>query len=195
MMPPPNEPNLTKKQRKALYKEQRKWEREKALASRKRKKHLTYGALAIALAALGYMGYHSMMEKTSFAVPVMESPHLTSLSQPHEPYNTNPPTSGPHFEGHVEQKISSKPVPKEIMVHEMEHGGVFILYNCKNCEDLIAKLEKIARSYDNVLMAPYPEMESKIALTAWGRLAKLDDYDEKTITRFIKSHAGGHHGN
>lgn len=189
-----NEQNLSKKERKKLLKEQKKLEKQKAVVSKKQKKYLTYGVLIIALGVFGYLGYGYMTKAASFAVPIMNSPHLTSIHQPHEPYNTDPPTSGPHFEGHAEQKISSKLVPKEIMVHELEHGGVYILYNCQDCEDLIAKLEKVARAHDHVLMAPYPEMETRIALTAWGRLAKLNDYDEKLIINFINSFAGKNHG-
>lgn len=194
-MPQPNEQNFTKKDRKKQSKEQRKLERERALAAKKRKKYLTSTVLVIALGVSGYLGYDYMTEITKYAVPIMDSPHLSSLTQPHEPYNTNPPTSGPHFEGHVEQKISNQPIPKEIQVHELEHGGVLIQYNCKNCDDLIAKLEKHARSSEHVIMAPYPDMDAKIALTAWGKLAKLNEYNEEIITEFIKANAGKNHGN
>jgi hypothetical protein len=190
-----NEQNFTKRNRKKQFKEQKRLERERALAAKKRKKYLTYAILVIAIAILGYVGYDYMTTITRYAVPVMNSWHLSSLTQPHEPYNTDPPTSGPHFEGHVEQKISNQPIPKEIQVHELEHGGVLIQYNCKSCDDLIAKLEKHARSSEHVIMAPYPGMDAKIALTAWGKLAKLNEYDEKIITEFIKVNAGKNHGN
>jgi hypothetical protein len=189
-----NEQNFTKKERQKLYKEQKKLEREQASTTKKQKRYLRGGILIVAGVILGYLGYLQMNKTANFAVPIMESQHLNSLDQPHVAYNTNPPTSGPHFEGHVEQKISSKSIPKEIQVHELEHGGILIQYNCKNCDDLIAKLEKLARVNEHVVLAPYPDMDAKIALTAWGKLAKLNGYDEKLITEFINAYAGKNHG-
>jgi len=126
-----------------------------------------------------------------FSVPVMPPVHIHP-GQTHSPYNTTPPTSGPHVEMHVGEKILKTPVPEEIQVHELEHGAVFIQYNCKDCEELVAKLEKIVRAYDGVFLAPYPKMDALIALTAWGKLAKLKEYDEELIQRFIKNYLGAY---
>jgi hypothetical protein len=124
-----------------------------------------------------------------FSVPVMPPVHIHP-GQAHAPYNTIPPTSGPHVEMHVGQKISKTPVPEEIQVHELEHGGIFIQYNCTHCDELIAKLEKIAQAHEGVFVAPYPKMDTLIALTAWGKLAKLKEYNEEVIQRFINSYLG-----
>ncbi|HWP49382.1 MAG TPA: DUF3105 domain-containing protein [Candidatus Limnocylindrales bacterium] len=126
-----------------------------------------------------------------FSVPVMPPVHIHP-GQAHAPYNTIPPTSGPHVEIHVGQKILKTPVPEEIQVHELEHGGIFIQYNCTHCDDLVAKLEKIAQAYEGVFVAPYPKMDTLIALTAWGKLAKLKEYNEEIIQRFIKSYLGAY---
>ena len=50
------------------------------------------------------------------------------------------------------------------------------------------------RKYDKyVILAPYPTMKSRIALTAWTRLDKFDEFDEKRIVRFIDSYRGIDH--
>jgi hypothetical protein len=36
-------------------------------------------------------------------------------------------------------------------------------------------------------------MRSRIALTAWTRLERLEDFDEKRITRFIDTYRGIDH--
>ena len=68
-------------------------------------------------------------------------------------------------------------------------------YNCpQGCPDLIARLRGIVLRYDqSVILAPYPGMDAKIALTAWTHLDKLDEFDEKRIVRFIGAYRGIDH--
>lgn len=110
-------------------------------------------------------------------------------------YNSNPPTSGPHDPRAPQFRIYNDPVPKETVVHAMEHGGVIIWYNCTDCQDTVDQLKEIAREYlrknKNVLMTPYPEMEpNTIALTAWTRLDKFSvpDFTPERVKRFIDAH-------
>lgn len=132
------------------------------------------------------------------AVQGMGNPHLQNLGDPHAPYNSSPPTSGPHVEMHAEQKISTEPVVPEIQVHELEHGGVFVQYNCQvydgDCEALAGELADIVSPYSQVFVAPYPDMDTPIALTAWERIDKLDTVDRGRIEAFIKAYAGVEHG-
>ena len=44
-----------------------------------------------------------------------------------------------------------------------------------------------------MLLAPYPSMKSRIALTAWTRLDRFDEFDEKRIVRFIEAYRGIDH--
>jgi hypothetical protein len=84
-------------------------------------------------------------------------------------------------------------VPLELQVHNLEDGGVVVQYNCE-CPDLVAKLGEIVKQYErNVVLAPYPTMKSKIALTAWTRIDTLEDFDAKRITRFIEAYRGIDH--
>lgn len=108
-----------------------------------------------------------------------------------------PPTTfvGPHVEGWPDQRISTRPIPIGLQKHVIEHvsggrPGILLEYNCAefDCEpDLIDRLEGIARQYSKVYMAPYPEMDAKIALAAQGALLVLDEFDEKKIVEFIES--------
>ena len=41
--------------------------------------------------------------------------------------------------------------------------------------------------------APYPGIDKRIALTAWRRLDKFDEFDEQRIVRFIDAHIGIDH--
>lgn len=46
-------------------------------------------------------------------------------------YNSNPPTSGPHYAAWTRAGVYEKPVSDGHLVHSLEHGYVIISYNCK----------------------------------------------------------------
>ncbi|MFQ5657134.1 MAG: DUF255 domain-containing protein [Candidatus Methylomirabilales bacterium] len=127
-------------------------------------------------------------------VPDMGHDHIPSVNTSHAPYNSDPPTSGPHVRRTAEWGIYDQPVPKELLVHNLEHGGVIIHYNC-DCPEFVKKLAAIAKRYDGrqVILAPYPGMDHKIALTAWTRIDKFNEFDEERIVRFIAAYIGIDH--
>jgi hypothetical protein len=58
----------------------------------------------------------------------------------------------------------------------------------------VDKLTAIVGRYDRqVILAPYPGMDKRIALTAWGRIDKFDAFDEQRIVRFIAAYRGIDH--
>lgn len=107
-----------------------------------------------------------------------------------------PPTG---MQGHVEANPSShitkEPMPIPIQKHMLEHAdgsgppGVVINYNCIDfeCEeDLIEKLEGFADKYPTfVYVAPFRNMDVKIALTRLGQIKTLEFFDEQEIDNFI----------
>ena len=110
------------------------------------------------------------------------------------PYNSRPPTSGPHLPSIARWGIHTQPIPDALQVHNLEDGGVLVQYNCRDCDPLIAKLEAIVSRYsDKVILASYPQMDTQIALTAWGRIDTFDAVDEQRIVRFIQAYRGIDH--
>ena len=91
--------------------------------------------------------------------------------------------------------IHTEPIPRQLQVHNLEDGGVMVQYHCpQGCPDLVAKLTAIVSSYDRqVILAPYPGMKTRIALTAWTRLEAFDELDEARIRRFIRAYRGIDH--
>jgi hypothetical protein len=126
-------------------------------------------------------------------VPSLGNDHLKTPSDSHIPYNSTPPTSGPHLSYIAKWGVSKTPIADELQVHNLEDGGVMIQYNCQNCDVLVARLEKFADKYNKVIVAPYPKMKTPIALTAWGRIDTMDQPDEARIERFIKAYMGIDH--
>lgn len=119
-------------------------------------------------------------------IPDQGRAHI-SPGQAHEPYNSNPPTSGPHLVNPADWGVYSNPLQDEQAVHNLEHGGIWITY--KDIDDETkAALEQVARANPgSIIMSPRSENDSKIALAAWTRLLKLDSYDEAKILEFIKA--------
>jgi hypothetical protein len=62
------------------------------------------------------------------------------------------------------------------------------------CPDLVDQLASIVERYDEgVILAPYPDMPYRIALTAWTRMDTLETFDEARIVTFIEAYRGVDH--
>jgi hypothetical protein len=58
----------------------------------------------------------------------------------------------------------------------------------------VDQLTQVAERYDEgVIVAPYPDMPYRIALTAWTRLDTLEAFDESRIVKFIEAYRGLDH--
>ena len=168
--------------------------------SRRIGRHLTAGrifiggSLLITLLIFGVIALNSAAHQTppidrslpdsSEIIPALESPHLRQGEHP-SPYNSNPPTSGMHNPQPPNWGIYGETLPDEIVIHGLEHGGIWISYRDKDPET-IRQLEDIARRYSSHMILTYrPADDSLIAVAAWGRLLKLDKFDSGQIYNFI----------
>ncbi len=124
-------------------------------------------------------------------IPVQGADHI-SQSQTHPDYNSVPATSGWHYgdaSAPVPWGVHGDALPDEILVHNLEHGGVGIHYNCpEGCDELVSQLKKIADRMGKVILSPYPGMETKIALTAWTFLDTFDEFDKDRVEDFARAH-------
>jgi len=124
-------------------------------------------------------------------VPDLGTNHI-SRGESHEPYNSIPATSGWHYAdvgSPTRWGTHNEVVPDEVLVHNLEHGGVGVHYNCpKGCGDLVAKLSEIVERANKVIMSPYLDMDTTIALTAWNYIDNFEEFDEERIADFIGAH-------
>ncbi len=149
--------------------------------------------VVIIAVGVGYFAYRATADLPGVKMSDQGNRHLQTAADPHEAYNSNPPTSGPHLPYIAPWGVHTRPIQRELQVHNLEDGGVVVQYNC-DCPDLAAKLGDLVRQYDkHVIVAPYPEMTSTIALTAWTRIDTLSAFDEKRIRRFIEAYRGIDH--
>lgn len=126
------------------------------------------------------------------AVPIMASiRHIPYVGAAHEPYNSVPPTSGPHLPWTVAPGVYQEPIAEELQVHTLEHGHILIQYAPATPKDQIGLLEGMARRYPrDVVLAPYTKLTAGIALTAWGRIERMEQVSPQRIELFIQAFAG-----
>ena len=112
------------------------------------------------------------------------------------PYLSKPATSGQHYSDSgapTTWGVHDIFVQDEVLVHNLEHGGIAIHYDCSEpCPEIVNQLADITnravREGLKVLLSPYPGMSNRIMLTAWTFMDGFDVYDEQRIVDFIQSH-------
>lgn len=162
----------------------------------KKKTKIVMIVLGLALVlALG--GWYALSEnnRPGQSIVNMGGGHLPPGS-PERRYNSSPPTSGPHANPARWGRHTSE-IRKINQVHNLEHGGVLIQYNCQHetlrdrCDnvrqELSTALQAAREEIDTkIILAPYSQMDQPIALTAWTRLQYLTEPDTGAILRFIR---------
>jgi Protein of unknown function (DUF3105) len=162
-------------------------------AMRQQRTAIVVTITVLAAIVVGYFAYRAQANLPGVQFADQGNLHVVSADTPHEAYNSDPPTSGPHLPYIAPWGVHTRPIVRELQVHNLEDGGVVVQYNCE-CPDLVAKLKAIVDKYDrHVILAPYPGMKYKIALTAWTRLDTLDEFDEGRMRRFIEAYRGIDH--
>jgi len=113
-------------------------------------------------------------------------------------WNTSPPTSGPHYSGAAIWGSYTEPLLQAQVVHNLEHGGIFLQYGKDVPKATVDQLQGFYESNKNgTLLAPLPSLGSKIAIGVWttsspskpdtgtAHLAKCTTFDEKAYAAFF----------
>lgn len=177
--------------------------RQSARAARERKAKLrNYFLVAGGVLVVGFIVFlvgSRMFNQPGELVTAQGNSHVDEAQVEVFDYNSRPPTSGPHLGSILPWGIYNQPVSEGRQIHNLEDGGVGIWYDCPNgCPELVAQLEGIVNDQgkEGLIMAPYPDMETRIALTAWSRIDRLEGFDKERITNFVKAYRGiDHHSN
>ncbi len=122
--------------------------------------------------------------------------HLVSINSPHVPYNSDPPTSGPHMPTIAAWGSYLEPIADEYLVHNMEDAGVVLWYEMGTPEEnaaRVAALEEVSRGWRRVIIVPRENLGSQYVFTAWTRMQRFDDIDEEAMRRFIDAYEGIDH--
>ena len=99
--------------------------------------------------------------------PGLEPKHLSNPDA-NVTYNSFPPSSGPHYQQPAPWGIYEDPVKQTILVHNLEHGGIVLQYGDVGGET-VKEIQSFYQGDPNgLIVAPYPKLGKKIALTAWN---------------------------
>ena len=166
-------------------------------------------ALAVVAVALGMVGgggktdikgLRTAMKSagcTFQVAPALEGVH--SIREPggtSPTWNTDPPTSGPHYGIPAIFGIYNEELEIARVVHNLEHGGIFILYGKDVPDSTVEELRSFYESHKTgTIMAPLNRLGDTFALGAWvvdgetknGFLAKCTTFDEGAVSTFFRS--------
>lgn len=176
------------------------------------------GALVVAVAVLAYvflLGGGGKDERQTLAdagctlqsfpaLPNKADHSDVSTLEKKPKWNSNPPTSGPHYGQAAVWGSYDEPVPLVQTVHNLEHGGVVIHYGPGVPK---AEVDKIKGSFysddpNGIIVAPLASNGNKITLSAWtapdastgtrdrgrGWLATCTAFDEGAFDAFLDAH-------
>lgn len=178
---------LSKKERQDANREQKRKSAQARYRSRTAKQILIGGlGLAIVSAAVGLIWFTSRGAELGQTFPNKGQEHI-AVGAAHLPYNSNPPTSGPHYLQPAAWGIYQAELPDEVLIHNLEHGGIWISYN--NIDQTTKqRIEALAKEHpDKMIVTPRVRDNAKIVLASWRHLLKLDTFDEETVISFIKA--------
>jgi hypothetical protein len=116
-------------------------------------------------------------------------------------YDSNPPSSGPHYPVWANYQEYVAPVDDRYLVHSMEHGAVLLLYKCEDagCPALVDALRAVRDALPadplcdpslrvRIILAPRPANDVTVAAAAWGATYRADCFDAASLTQFITAH-------
>lgn len=141
---------------------------------------LVAGGLWLAVRANGPNG-----PDYSQALPILGREHVAEGTT--VTYNSNPPTSGPHYPVPAAVRFYDQELRDEQLVHNLEHGQVWISYKPGLSVEIINSLKGLAGG--SVIVTLRSKNDTDIALAAWGRLDKFNvgagGLDKRRIKDFI----------
>jgi hypothetical protein len=122
-------------------------------------------------------------------------------------WDSNPPSSGPHFPIWAAYQAYTAPVPRGYYVHDEEHGAVVLLYRCDDgggCPDVAAALQTVSDAIPDdplctgagqgirvrTVITPDPLLDVPVAAAAWGWVYRAQCLDVPTLTAFAQAHYG-----
>ena len=123
--------------------------------------------------------------------PAQSHEHIQPGSE-HPAYNSNPPSGGWHYPVIAKRQYYTEPIPDGYVIHNLEHGDVWITYNPRVSQKVKDDLKQFA--FSKILITPRATTTTDIALVAWehvdGFNLEDDVLPEGRIRDFIKRYRG-----
>jgi hypothetical protein len=125
---------------------------------------------------------------------------ITDPSTRHKNWNTDPPTSGPHYGQTLAYGSYTEEPDIARVLHNLEHGAAFVLYGNGVPDATVTQLQEFYSDHESgTILAPYARLKKQVALGAWvlpglpeagndrgsGVLAKCTKFDEEAYAAFF----------
>jgi hypothetical protein len=176
----------------------------KAMAEKRRRQQmlktvLTWGGVAAVLLLIVVFGVsNASRPNPGQAVAIMpDSSHVPESTDP-GPYNTNPPSSGRHYDASWRPAFYHEPPagvlhPEGHLVHSLEHGYIIFWYNCdlldeQACDDLKTQIQGVmdAERMNKVIAYPWTTIDYPVVLTSWGRMLEMERFDAQVAREYVQ---------
>lgn len=155
------------------------------------KSFIGYIILILILLALGY-GFFALIKNElpkgddlSVEFEDQGTEHIKDGSD-HLPYNSNPPSSGWHYANPALIGFygRNEDLPDEQVIHNIEHGDIWIAYNPNISDTILEELKKFDES--KIIITPRQSNDFDISVVAWNRVDSFDVENETLDSQRIK---------
>jgi Protein of unknown function (DUF3105) len=85
--------------------------------------------------------------------------------------------------------MHENPLAPERFVHNLEHGGIALLFNCADgCPQEEEWIRRFSAANELAIATAYPAMRARFAAVAWGYRLQADCLDPDAIVEFYSQH-------
>jgi hypothetical protein len=108
-------------------------------------------------------------------------------------YGLRPPPGGAHSQTWANCGFYDQPIDDEHIVHDLEHGAVWLAYSSDLDEADVDVVHELARAHPKVIATPYLELPEGAAIvaSAWARQLVLDSVDDPRLEAFVIAYQDG----
>jgi hypothetical protein len=107
-------------------------------------------------------------------------------------YDPAPPVGGEHFPVPATCGFyADDPPPDELLVHDLEHGAIWIAYDPGLDAAQLDTLRELVAQEAKVTATPYPGLDAPLVVSAWARRLALDDAGDPRLLAFIEQYRSG----
>lgn len=123
------------------------------------------------------------------AVRVPENTHTEGIVD----YQLRPPAGGAHNRVWLNCGFYDQPTPDENVVHDLEHGAVWLAYSPNLPAANLDVIHEMARDNPKIVATPFPDLAAGVAVvaTAWARQLTLDSVEDPRLEAFAAQYVDG----
>ncbi|HLY66785.1 MAG TPA: DUF3105 domain-containing protein [Chloroflexota bacterium] len=205
-------PVSTREERRQQRKQDRHEAQRRAARSANTRRNIGLGGLGavvvavaivvVMLARRGGSGVDLNLPGTHFTDTKTASGQLYEHIPETEPVTTDPaghypPVFGNHYPIWRPPGAYDSPIPEGYFLHDLEHGGIVVLYNCPSgCDDAVNQLKSMVTSLPKeaqfgevkFVVSPNTKISHQFAILAWDWELDMDQFDADTVRTFYHDH-------